>query len=341
MNEMPPDLAAWLATSGLVRDPTRAVVHPIIGGVSSDVWRIDEGGHCFVVKRSVSKLRVRADWFSNPARLRYEFLYLRTVAEIFPGAVPQLLSTQADAPFIAMEFLGPEYKNWKALLLEGVIHPDDARRAGEILGRVHAVTRNSPEIRARFETMEYFTELRIDAYLRTTASRQESAVAEAICCEADRLALHRECLVHGDYSPKNMLTGLDRFVVLDCETACFGDPAFDVAFLLNHLLLKALFRTSKPGEAAALEELQKSIAQFREAYQVSFGPGSDAVEARVARLLPMLLLARVDGKSPVEYLLPPQQNHVRQFAPRYIRTPPGALDLLIADWFSSLSRSPK
>ncbi len=333
MNEMPPDLVAWLAASGLLRDPTRAVANPIVGGVSSDVWRIDGGGRSFVVKRSVSKLRVRADWFSNPARLRYEFLYLQTVAEIFPGAVPQLLSTQPDAPFIAMEFLGPEYKNWKVLLLDGIIRADDARRAGEILGRVHAVTRNSPEIRARFETMEYFTELRIDAYLRTTASRQESAVAEAIRCEADRLSLHRECLVHGDYSPKNMLTGPDRFVVLDCETACFGDPAFDVAFLLNHLLLKALFHT---GKLPLVEELQQTVGQFRQAYQVGFGVESDAVESRVARLLPMLLLARVDGKSPVEYLPPMLQNHVRQFAPSRIATPPGELDALITDWFSSL-----
>lgn len=326
---------ALLRAAGLVRAESPTIT-PITGGVSSDVWRVVDDGRDFVVKRSVPKLRVKADWFSDPARLRYEFLYLKTVAGIVPDAVPRLLSSDADASFLAMEFLGEGFSNWKSLLLAGEIQPAHARRAGEILGRIHAATTNNPEVKRDFDTMEFFTQLRIDAYLRATAEKQEPIVAAAIRAEADRLSQHHECLVHGDFSPKNMLVSKDRFVVLDCETACFGDPAFDLSFVLNHLFLKALYHSAQQPEVLA--KLDESASSLRSAYAEAHPTASKAVESRTARLLPMLLLARVDGKSPVEYLAPAQQDHIRAFAPGVILNPVADMGKLTALWFDNLPK---
>lgn len=320
-----------LVDDGLA-DPHDTTMTPFGGGVSSDVWRVDTAGRTFVVKRSVPKLRVKADWFSDPARLRYEFLYLQTVGKIVPDAVPALLSRDPEAPYIAMEYLGDGFTNWKTRLLEGDAREEDASRAGGILAKIHAATRGDLDVASRFNTLEFFTQLRIDAYLRATAAKQTPALAGAIEAEADRLSGHHEGLVHGDYSPKNMLVSGDRFVVLDCETACFGDPAFDLAFLLNHLCLKGL---SHAPHTPGLDRL--ATAAIR-AYRQTDPEEAVEVEERTARLLPMLLLARADGKSPVEYLSEEKQNFVRRFVPDWICGDGASLRELLAAWFEALPK---
>jgi aminoglycoside phosphotransferase (APT) family kinase protein len=331
----PEDLIPGLREEGLLTSDD-ATFTAFGGGVSSDVWKVEEGERVFVVKRSVSKLRVQAEWYSDPARLKCEYLYLQTVAGIVPGAVPNLLSSNPDAPYLAMEYLGEGYENWKARLLRKDAREEDARRAGSILGQIHAATRGDAVIAGRFPRMDFFTQLRIDAYLRATASKQAPDIAALIEAEANRLADHREALVHGDYSPKNMLTGTDRFVVLDCETACFGDPAFDLAFLLNHLCLKGLYHAPTSADLAA------RATDIRSAYRAAYTSYEshpshvDSIEARTARLLPMLWLARVDGKSPVEYLNDNQRAWVRTLAPQALRRSHQNLSNVLATWFESL-----
>lgn len=322
-----------LRADGLVTS-SHPTLTPFGGGVSSDVWRVDDGSNSFVVKRSVAKLRVAADWFSDPVRLRCEFLYLETAAEIVPGAVPRLLSSDCDAPFLAMEYLGEGFDNWKVRLLNGDLRAGDAHRAGAILGQIHAATRNRAEIARRFERMDFFVQLRIDAYLRATAIKHTPDVATAIETEALRLTRHRECLVHGDFSPKNMLIGDERFVVLDCETACHGDPAFDLAFLLNHLCLKALFHAPQYGDFAPL--IDATLAAYREADPSH----AEAVEERTATLLPMLLLARADGKSPVEYLDDHKREVIRDFAPAWITAPTCNLLQFTSAWLAKIRSLP-
>lgn len=327
------DLMDFLQRSGLVSSSEPGFV-PLTGGVSSDVWLVTDGGRRFVVKRSVPKLRVKAEWFSDPARLRYEFLYLQTVAGIVPDAVPALFTKEPDSRFLAMEFLGDGFENWKSRLLGGIVEPEQAACAGKILGTVHAATAHDPAVKARFDTMEFFTQLRIDAYLRATAEKQAPPVAEKIRAEADRLASHHESLVHGDFSPKNMMVGEKRFVVLDCETACFGDPAFDLGFVLNHLLLKALYHSQR--SASTVAALAGAADSLHAAYSAANSSAAESVEVRTARLLPMLLLARVDGKSPVEYLEAPQQEHVRKFSRHWIPTGNQDLGTVIQNYFDTL-----
>lgn len=318
-----------LRADGLVSS-SHPTLTPFGGGVSSDVWRVDDDSRVFVVKRSVAKLRVAADWFSDPARLRCEFLYLQTAAVIVPCAVPRLLSSDPDAPFIAMEYLGDGFENWKGRLINGDLRAADARRAGTTLGRIHAATRAHTEIALRFERMDFFIQLRIDAYLRATATKQAPDVAAAIELEAQRLTTHRECLVHGDFSPKNMLVNEDRLVVLDCETACYGDPAFDLAFVLNHLCLKALFHAPHHVDFGPL--IDATLTGYGEADPEY----AEAVEKRAAVILPILLLARADGKSPVEYLDDHKREIIRDFATAWITAPTRNLSQLTSAWLTKI-----
>ncbi len=326
----------YLRGAGLLA-PGPAVLESMSGGVSSDVWLVRQEGRVpFVVKRSVAKLRVKADWRADPKRLRYEFLFLQRAAAIEPRSVPRLLCGNPDAPLIAMEFFGHGFANWKAQLLQGNISTDDARRAGQIIGRIHSATTQNSEVEALFLSMRFFIQLRIEAYFMSAAKHQPAQVAEILRAEANRLTHHRECLVHGDFSPKNLLMGEGRVVVLDCETACYGDPAFDVAFLLNHLLLKALYHKHRQRMTPVIPALRSAAEGFVDAYSHERAESADAIVSRALRLLPMLFLARVDGKSPVEYLDDEKREFLRCFARHWIEASLETARDVVAAWFDAL-----
>jgi Ser/Thr protein kinase RdoA (MazF antagonist) len=159
------------------------------------------------------------------------------------------------------------------------------------------------------------------------------ALAPALEALARRTAATRVALVHGDVSPKNILVGRRGPVFLDAECAWYGDPAFDIAFCLNHLLLKCLVR---PADRLAL---RRSFEAFVDAYfaTAAFEP-RPALEARAASLLPGLLLARVDGKSPVEYLTDRGDRElVRRVAAPLILRPPSRLAEVLERWHAALA----
>jgi aminoglycoside phosphotransferase (APT) family kinase protein len=289
------ELLELLHQRGLIAT-ARPVVQPLTGGVSSDIWLIDDGRQQLVMKRALPKLRVADDWFADVSRNRHEQDFMDYVGSFLPGAVPRLVHRDPEHGFFLMEYLGPEFANWKTMLMAGQVNPDHARQAAEILAAIHRRSWNDPDVRARFNTTAQFRQLRIDPYLVTTGDRHPP-LRTFFHEEAKRLANTQLCLVHGDYSPKNILISPERMVLLDCEVAWFGDPAFDVAFLLNHLFLKALHRRQAASACLGLADRAWSTYLGGLAAEQQ-----DGLETRVCRLLPMLMLARVDGKSPVEYL---------------------------------------
>lgn len=305
----------------------KVLVIPLGGGVSSDVFLIEDEGKRFVVKQALPQLKVRDHWQADTSRNRVEYEFLRYLSRIVPDAVPAVLGVGAD--YFAMEYLGPEYRNWKELLLSGDCQPQHAVRAARILGTLHRVSFGDPELARRFDTTPNFHQLRTDPYLLTTGWRHP-ALQERFEQEAVRLENTRECLVHGDYSPKNMLIGNGRTVLLDCEVAWYGDPAFDLAFLLNHLLLKSLYHA--PLDRGLQEIIGTLIAAYYDERRME---NTGALDSRTANLLLMLLLARIDGKSPVEYLTEPKQGFVRKFVNSRLSIPTSTHEV-VRDWFAGL-----
>ena len=331
INDAWEDFVAVLRRDGVVRHAD-AMVTPLTDGVSSEIYRIDDGADRFVVKRALPKLKVRDEWKADVGRNRYEQLYIEYVARFLPQAMPSLRPGTMDRGFFAMEFLGEEFKSWKHLLLSGKARVEDASAAASILGVIHARSAGDREAERLFDTTANFMQLRIDPYLITTGNRHPE-LRHAFHAEAQRLASTRQCLVHGDFSPKNIMISRTRMVLLDCEVAWYGDAAFDVAFVLTHLLLKGLHHA--PGQCG----LDKLALAFWEGYIEAAHEAIDiqALEPRVARLLLMLLLARIDGKSPVEYLQQPEKKDwVRAFATAGILTDCSSLLDVIHPWFSQL-----
>jgi aminoglycoside phosphotransferase (APT) family kinase protein len=320
-----------LARDGVVRSPDPQLT-PLSGGVSCDIFLVEDGDERFVVKRALEKLRVKADWFADIHRNRTEWEYIRYVSWFLPDAVPRLRQCSATDNYFAMEYFNGKYSNWKQLLLAGRALPEHARHAGDILAQIHRHSSGDAEAMHLFDTTPTFFQLRIEAYLLATAKKYP-ALRPQMEAEAMRLGDTHECLVHGDFSPKNILVSDERMVVLDCETAWYGEPAFDLAFLLNHFFLKALFHA--PHDVG----MNKMIQEFWLAYQNT--RPSPEIEPRVGRLLLMLMLARVDGKSPVEYLLPGRQEIVREFVQRQLPAQNFLLNYIADEWFKQLNRVPK
>ena len=322
-----PSFVQQLLDDGVIRS-SDATLTPLTGGVSSEIYRVLDGDRQFVVKRALAKLKVSADWYADTSRNAMEQAYIRYVGNLLPDAVPAITHANPESGYFAMEFLDG-FANWKEDMLAGHFDLDIASAAGQTLGKIHACSWNDTEVAKQFNATENFDQLRIDPYIRAAAVKHP-ALAKQLLAEAQRLRLSRQCLMHGDYSPKNMLHRQGRLVILDCEVASYGDAAFDLAFLLNHLLLKGLYHGPQQTDLPRLFE------QTIKTYVTEMGALADQVLNNTTRLLPMLLLARVDGKSPVEYLTANKQAMVRRYAVSRILNPHNDLVTLASDWYSQL-----
>jgi len=267
---------------------------PLTGGVSSDIQLASDGERTFVIKQALAQLKVDDLWQADVSRNRTEQAFMRHVSTFLPHSVPRIVHCNNELNYFAMDYLAG-FRDWKSILLAGDADASRARRAGEMLGAIHRATWNDQSLLDRFDTTKSFHALRTEPYLLTAAARNPDLAAR-IRAEARRLENTRLCLIHGDYSPKNIMIGPDRMVLLDCEVAWYGEPAFDTAFLFNHFLLKALFRRDNHMQFISLVH-----AAWR-GYRQGRGDMEPDMEQRTGRLLLMLMLARVDGKSPAEYL---------------------------------------
>lgn len=315
------DVLDWLTEAGLAPPGVRPAVVPLAGGVSSDVFRVDLPDGPICVKQALAQLKVAADWRAPVERSSYEAAWLRAVADLGGPIVPKVLAEDTGRHLFAMTFFeAATHPVWKAELAAGRVDPAFAGSVGRALTRVHAGTAGRPDLAAAFPTDDLFRELRLDPYLLETA-RAHPDLAERLTALAARTQAQKIALVHGDVSPKNILAGPDGPVFLDAECAWYGDPAFDLAFCANHLLLKSVW---KPAHAAAY---LASYAALTDAYLA----GCDwedprGLDRRAASLLAGLLLARIDGKSPVEYLTEADDKaFVRETARELLRA--DALDL--------------
>jgi aminoglycoside phosphotransferase (APT) family kinase protein len=324
------DLQRLLLSDGVIRDRA-ATLTPLSGGVSSEIYLVNDGGWQFVVKRALPKLKVEQEWFADISRNANEAACLSYIAGVSPDSVPQLKCVSAEHGYFCMEYLGASWQNWKEMMLEGRCDLRIAQAAGSLLGRIHAHSAHDAEACERFQTLANFEQLRIEPYLLATA-RRHPQLKEAFESEASRLRAQRSVLTHGDFSPKNILVCPERVVVLDCEVAWYGDAAFDIAFLLSHLFLKSAARPGAGSWQAMVELSWSSYHQSR--FSNEADSGREVLEANVSRLLPMLMLARVDGKSPVEYLHESQQERVRRFAIARLQSEAVSLSELTKAWFT-------
>lgn len=322
------DIIHSLRTMKLIGEDETPFLTELTGGVSADIVlaRTTSGPVC--VKRSRRQLKVAGDWRASPSRNEAEKRWIRLANQLAPGAAPDILGEDPARFTFAMRYLDPErFRNWKALLRDGEVDGELAAGVGRVVGLIHRRTAGDPAVAEAFANDEDFADLRLHPYLATAAAANPD-VSEVLQGLIRRTASTKLALVHGDLSPKNILVGPDGPVILDAECAWYGDPAFDPAFCLNHLLLKSVWRPLYGQRYLACADA------FWGAYVEALGPAElGDVAARVATLLPGLMLARLDGKSPVEYLTDEAARQaVRRFAKETLLRPQAEAPALLDAW---------
>jgi tRNA A-37 threonylcarbamoyl transferase component Bud32 len=321
---------------GLLRPGEAFHVETLPGGVSSDILRIDlpgrspglSPGPSFCFKRALAKLKVAADWRAPVERNHAEVEWLRVAEELVPRAVPRILGEDAQSGAFAMEYLAPAlHPVWKSELRDGNIHTETAAAVARAIAAIHAGTAQRTDLARRFANDHIFYPIRLEPYLLVTAVRHPDCAAR-LRELAETTARNKLALVHGDLSPKNVLAAAHGPILLDAECAWYGDPAFDLAFCLKHMLLKCLWRPQWCERYLACFDALTSTYLAG----VNWEPRA-AIEARAAHLLPGLFLGRVDGKSPAEYLTDDRdRERVRRVARRFLHEPVDQLAAIRDAW---------
>ncbi|WP_339729435.1 phosphotransferase [uncultured Gimesia sp.] len=327
------NVIAYLKAHDHLESDEVASAEALAWGVSNVVIRIDRGaGADFVIKQSRKQLRTQAEWFSQLDRIWREMEVMQELQHLLPaGVVPQVLFEDRENYLFAMEAIDADHKVWKAELLDGKFDLNIAKELGSYLSTIHRQSFLNDQYRDQWGDWEIFDQLRIDPFYRFIVKAHPD-IKDWVDDLIEEMSAHQICLVLADFSPKNILITDQRIHLVDFETAHYGDPAFDLGFFLSHLLLKAIHYQQENDACIRLAE------SFWEQYVSNQSPLSkgDAsllkqleeqeLGRRTIRHLAACMLARVDGKSTVDYLTESlMQDQVRSFALSLILDPPESL----------------
>lgn len=308
--ESPPALLTYLRTTARISPTESPTITTLAGGVSNKTVLVTRPtGEAWVLKQALPKLRVAVEWLADPARIQREALGIRHLSTLCPpGTITPLIFEDPANFLLAMQAVPQPHDNWKSLLLAGDVRTDHVDQFAALLGAIHRRAAESTEpLREIFADRSYFESLRLEPYYAYTASQVPAAAGFL----HDLIASTRQrtlTLVHGDYSPKNVLIHKGCLILLDHEVIHWGDPAFDLGFALAHLLGKALHLRSQRLK------LFKASLLFVETYRSVVGAvhWTDQTQTMVVRHALGCLLARVAGRSPLEYLAPVDRVWLRE-----------------------------
>jgi len=324
------NVVQYLHDAGRLDRQTKARAELLAWGVSNVVLRVTpEIGEPLVIKQSRGQLRTKDPWFSRLDRIWREVDVMQCLEPLLPsGVIPRVLFEDRENYLFGMEAAAAGHIVWKQLLLEGQADATISSRLGTYLGTIHRQTACKPELQSRFGDTEVFVQLRVDPFYRRVADVSRRAAPHIDRLIAEMFA-HPVCLVHADFSPKNVLIADRQIVLVDFETGHYGDPAFDLGFFLSHLLLKSIRHAERFAEYAAL------TVAFRKTYeeelaglhQRAFAPAE--LLRRTTGHLAGCMWARIDGTSKIDYLQEPERQVVRDFCQGLFGDPPAEWDHLL------------
>jgi 5-methylthioribose kinase len=327
--EEPAALLTYLRRTGRVAETECPEIRILRGGVSNRTVLVTRpGGERWVLKQALPQLRVAVEWFSPPERIYRETLGMQWLGQILPkGAVPQFVFDDPEQFVLCMSAVPEPNRNWKEMLLAGELVQHHVDQFARLLAAIHS--ERSPEAAGAFGDTSFFESLRLEPYYAYTASRVPAASAflNVLLCDTRSTKLS---MVHGDYSPKNILVHGNQLVLLDHEVIHFGDPAFDVGFSLTHLLSKA------HHVGAHRDAFREAAVRYWREYSAAL-PSAALFESRAVRHSLGCLLARVDGRSPLEYLSDDERNRQRTAVLSLMIETPADVSALIDEFVRRVS----
>ncbi len=114
-----------------------ARIEPLTGGVSSEIYRVEDGGKTFVVKGDWPNSRSVTIGTPMSAAIIPSNSICRMSPKFLPQAVPVILDSRPQHGYFSMEYLGSGFDNWKRVMLDGNCQINHAQMAGQIMGQIH------------------------------------------------------------------------------------------------------------------------------------------------------------------------------------------------------------
>ena len=329
--EQPGELVRYLRATRRIGEEEAPRIRVLAGGVSNRTVLVERESASWILKQALPKLRVPVDWYSDPARIHREAAALRWLERNAPeGSVPGFVFEDREHHVLCMEAVPATYENWKEKLLAGRVERGDVERFGRLLGIVHRRSAEQlEELQPAFGDRAFFESLRLEPYYLYTAAQVPQAAGFLLALVEETRA-NASVLVHGDYSPKNVLVRGEHLVLLDHEVAHLGEPAFDLGFSLAHLLSKAHHLPQ------ARDLLLASVTVHWRAYVAEAGEAA-ALEEKAVRHTLACLLARTRGRSQLEYMADVEKDRQAAAVVRLLPRPPPTLERLVADFAAALT----
>ena len=269
----------------------------LTGGVSSEVYHVKTNKNNYCIKRSLKRLLVKKKWIANTNRIKFEYLWLKHCQNILKRNIPNTYEFNNKKKYIVMEYLKTsQYKTLKQLYFNKIININTIRSISKHLYKIHSNSSNYKTKKTFEGNYKNFYDLRLDPYFNEVG-RVYPKYKGYIKKINENYIKHSNTLVHGDFSPKNILVGKNKIIYLDAECCNFGDPVFDLVFFTNHLLIKSIFFKDKSQEFIKLY-----ISFYKEYLSNLSTKNFNSYIDRIIKMTPIMLLSRVDGKSPVEYI---------------------------------------
>lgn len=330
--EQPEAALTYLRAQGRLDPDESPAVQVLPGGVSSRAVLVRSDRRAWVLKQALAKLRVPVDWFSDPLRVHREASALRWWAELAPGAAPSLVFEDEDEHIVCMTAVPFPHENWKSLLLAGQVDPTYVHQFAEVIASVHVRSgERLTELEEEFGDRRFFETLRLEPYYGYAAEQTPAAAPFLRALQDDTRAV-QATLVHGDYSPKNALVESGRLWIVDHEVSHLGDPAFDLGFSSAHLLSKAHHVVEAREAFLAAARAYWS----RYAARTEGEPWRRGLEERAVRHTLGCSLARVAGRSQLEYLSVAEKERQRELLMPLLEEPPRTYDALVDAWDEAL-----
>ena len=283
----------YLISNKVIQKEDNPQVEVLTGGVSNVVLAITTTTQKLVLKQALAELAVSEKWEADQRRAIVEANAIKLFNKLTPTQVPKLIFLDPERFVLVLERVPVGSTVWKSDLLAGVINPDIGLKLGATLASWHNYGEKNVEVKVKFIEDSLFEQLRIDPFYRFVAAKNPQ-IEVSIRKLINEIEGDTTTIVHGDFSPKNIMVSTnDDVYILDFEVTHVGNPVFDLAFLLAHLLCK-FFRTDDRLHAKLLSNTATS---FVKEYQ-----GLRRISPSLTRHAALIALARVEGKSPVNYL---------------------------------------
>ena len=266
----------YLTDKNIISATDKAEVEVLTGGVSNVVLAITTADQKLVLKQALAELAVSEKWLADQRRAIVEADAIKLFNQLSPAQVPKLIFLDPERFILVLERVPVGSTVWKSDLLAGIINPDVGAGLGKTLATWHNYGEVTASARIKFMEDTLFEQLRIDPFYRFVAAK----------------------------NPQIEVSMDDQIYILDFEVTHVGNPVFDLAFLIAHLLCK-FFRTEDRLQAKLLSNTANTFtAEYAQLRSIS---------PTVAKHAALIALARVEGKSPVNYLNQVQQKKIQSF----------------------------